>query len=48
MTELSWLFVGLLLGGCISMVMLCCIQINRISDYEMEIKRLKQELNKTE
>ena len=46
MTELSWLLVGLLLGGCISVVTLCCIQINRISDYETEIQRLKQELNK--
>lgn len=46
MTEFAWLLVGLLLGGCVSIAMLCCIQINRISDYETEIQRLEQELNK--
>ena len=45
MTELAWLLLGLLIGGCIAAAILCCIQINRISYYEQELHRLKQTLN---
>lgn len=45
MTELAWLLLGLLIGGCIAVAILCCIQINRISYYEQELHRLKQKLN---
>jgi len=45
MTELAWLLLGLLIGGCIAAAILCCIQINRISYYEQELHRLKQKLN---
>lgn len=48
MTELAWLLVGLLLGGCITMVLLCSLQLNRTRDYEAEIYRLKQELKRKE
>ncbi len=37
--------VGLLLGGCVALVILCCMQINRICNYESEIQRLKEKLN---
>lgn len=37
--------IGLLLGGCIALVILCCMQINRIGDYQSEIRRLKEKLN---
>lgn len=46
MTELAWLVVGLILGGCISMITLCCMQYHRTCDYEEEIRRLRDELNK--
>lgn len=45
MSELAWLLAGLLLGGCIAVTVLCCVQMNRINDYEQEIKRLQQKLN---
>lgn len=38
--------IGLLLGGCVAIAILCCMQINRISCYEQEIRRLKEKLNK--
>ena len=45
MTELIWLLVGLMIGGCVSVAILCCLQINRISYYEQEIRKLRTELN---
>ena len=39
------LVIGLLLGGCIAAVILCCIQINRVGRCEQEIRRLKEKLN---
>ena len=30
------------LGGAVATVTLCCLQINRINDYESEIARLKK------
>lgn len=37
--------IGLLLGGCIAVSILCCMQINSVSRYEQEIRRLKEKLN---
>ena len=37
--------IGLLLGGCIAVVILCCMQINRINEYVSEIRRLKENKN---
>lgn len=37
--------IGLLLGGCIAGIILCCVQVNRICSYEQEIRRLKEKLN---
>lgn len=37
--------IGLLLGGCIAAVILCCAQANRITEYEQKIYRLKKKLN---
>lgn len=45
MSELAWLFTGILIGGCIGISILCCMQINRISYYEQEIRKLKEKLN---
>ena len=39
------LALAMLLGGCIGIGILCCMQINRISYYEQEIRRLKEKLN---
>ena len=48
MTEFVWLLVGLLLGGCIGVVLHCCFQINRIGYYEQEIRKLKEQLGRKE
>lgn len=37
--------IGLLLGGCIAGVFLCCVQVNRVSKYQQEIHKLREKLN---
>ena len=37
--------IDLLLGGCIAGVVLCCVQVNRVSKYQQEIHRLRKKLN---
>lgn len=37
--------IGLLLGGCVAVAILCCMQVNRINEYASEIRRLKEKLN---
>ena len=44
--KVVFLFTGLLLGACIVATVLCCVQINRLSEYERRIQRLRDELNK--
>ncbi len=43
--EIVMLIIGLLLGGCVAVLILCCLRMNRICDYESEIQRLKEKLN---
>ncbi len=40
-----WFFIGLLLGGCITLVYMCCLQLSRINDCEDEIRELRAKLN---
>lgn len=44
--EVAMLIIGLLIGGCISTALLCCVQINRINFYEQTIQNLLEKLNK--
>ena len=44
MAEFAWLLVGLLIGGCLGVSSICGLQINRSSQYEQEIRKLKMEL----
>ena len=44
MAEFAWLLVGLLIGTCLGVSCICCLQINRSNHYEQEIRRLKAEL----
>lgn len=47
--EIAMLIIGLLLGGCFGFSILGCMQINRINEYEDEIRRLRaKERTKTE
>lgn len=40
MTELFWFIGGLLLGGFVSTVLMCCLQLHRINKYEELIQKL--------
>ena len=42
------LVIGLLLGGCIAAVILCCVQINHVGRCEQEIRRLKEFMKNSE
>ncbi len=44
--KIVMLIIGLLIGSCISTAILCCMQINRINDYEQTIRDLLEQLNK--
>lgn len=46
MTEFVSLLLGMLIGSCFGIAILCCVQINRICRYEREIRRLKNKLKK--
>lgn len=44
--EVAMLIIGLLIGGCISTALFCCVQINRVNEYEKTIQNLLEKLNK--
>ena len=44
MTELLWFVGGLLFGGFVSTLFLCCLQLNRINKYEALIRELTMKL----
>ena len=46
MSSFLCFIIGLLLGGCITLVVLCCLQINRINEFEAEIRKLRAQLPK--
>lgn len=43
MTALCF-FLGLLLGGCIGVVVMCLFQINKCNYYESEIRRIEEQI----
>ena len=44
MSEFLWFLVGLFLGGIVTTLLMCCLQINRMNDYEAELRKLRSEL----
>lgn len=42
MSELLFFLLGMMFGGFVALVTLCCLQINRIRKYEAEIRRLRK------
>ena len=44
MTELFWFIGGLLFGGFVSTMFLCCLQLHRINKYEALIRELTMKL----
>ena len=45
MIELLWFIVGQFIGGIVTAIILCCFQINRINEYEAELRKLRSQLN---
>lgn len=45
MIKFVCFMAGLLLGGCLGVVMLCCLRINRDRSNEREIRWLHNELD---
>lgn len=43
MSEFIFFMIGLLLGGCVSTVLLCCLQINRL--YKTDSMKKEVEAN---
>ena len=44
MKEILCFIGGMMLGGGVTLVYLCCLQLERINEYEEEIRRLKSKL----
>jgi hypothetical protein len=44
MTELTFLIIGILIGGCFGATTMCCFQLNRVNAYEAELHKLKKQL----
>lgn len=44
--EVAMLIIGLLIGSCISTALFCCVQINRVNEYEKTIQSLLEKQNK--
>ena len=45
MTACLWFIVGLFIGGIVMTLTLCYLQINRINKYEVELRKLRSQLN---
>lgn len=45
MTELLFFFIGMILGGLVAFVILCCFQLHRINRYEAQLQKLKAQLS---
>ena len=46
MSEFLFFLIGLLLGGCLGIILLSGFQLNRINAYEAQIRKLKAQLAK--
>lgn len=46
MSEFLFFLIGLLLGGCLGIILLSGFQLNRVNAYEAQIRKLKAQLAK--
>jgi len=44
MSEFVFLIIGILIGCCFGLSLMSCLQLNRVNDYEEEIRKLKKQL----
>jgi len=38
----SWFLLGLILGGVIGLTIMCIFQINRLNDYELQLREIEE------
>ena len=41
-----WFFLGMMVGGCFGVFLMCCLSIHRVNKYEAEIRRLRSIVEK--
>ena len=41
-----WFMLGLLVGGCIGIMVMCLFQINRLNEYERQIREIEEKVKK--
>ena len=46
MIEMLFILIGMVLGGLVTFVILCCFQLHRINRYEAQLQRLKAQAQK--
>lgn len=46
MSEFLFFIIGLLIGGCLGIVVISVLQIDRICEYESQIRKLKSQITK--
>lgn len=44
MSEFVFLIIGIIIGCCFGLSLMSCLQLNRVNDYEEEIRKLKKQL----
>lgn len=43
MMEALWFVIGLIIGGTLGTIIMCCFQLHRVNSYEAELRRLREE-----
>lgn len=43
MMEALWFVIGLIIGGTLGTIIMCCFQLHRVNRYEAELRRLREE-----
>ena len=41
-----WFFLGMMTGGCLSVMIMCLFQINRCNYYEQQIRKIEEQIKK--
>lgn len=42
-----WFILGMMVGGCMGVLLMCCLSIHRVNKYEAEINRLRRIVENT-
>lgn len=48
MSELLFFILGLVIGGLTMLTFMCCLQINRVNEMEIENEKLRRKLESEE